>query len=161
MEYSRAQRTGLILLRLFIGWHFLYEGILKVLNPSWTAQGYLMSSQGFFKSFFTWLGSDGMIGITDSLNIALLIIVGLTLILGIFEKFGAAAGAILLLLFYLSHPAFPGMPQGPAEGSYYIINKNLIEMAALIVLYNFNTSQVFGLKMLLGKKEGKIAASAA
>ena len=160
MIYSRAQQNGLILLRLFIGWHFLYEGVLKVLNPSWTAKGYLMSSQGFFKSFFTWLGSDSMVGIIDTVNVFLLIAIGLALILGLFEKFGAAAGAALLLLFYLSHPVFPGIPQGPTEGSYFIINKNLIEMAALIVLFQFPTSGVFGLKMLFGKKQENAPASA-
>jgi thiosulfate dehydrogenase [quinone] large subunit len=75
------------------------------------------------------------------------------LILGVLAKQASLLGAILLLLFYLSHPAFPGFNQGPTEGSYWIVNKNLIEMAALLVLYCFPTSKYFGLSIFFGKKE--------
>ena len=57
-------RGTLIFLRLAIGWHFLYEGLMKLYNPDWTAFGYLASAQGplggaFFctgKSINYWLG---------------------------------------------------------------------------------------------------------
>ena len=31
--YSESQLTGLVILRILIGWHFLYEGISKLINP--------------------------------------------------------------------------------------------------------------------------------
>jgi uncharacterized membrane protein YphA (DoxX/SURF4 family) len=31
----------LALLRIAAGWHFLYEGLIKVFDPSWTARWYL------------------------------------------------------------------------------------------------------------------------
>ena len=30
--YSESQLTGLVILRILIGWHFLYEGISKLIN---------------------------------------------------------------------------------------------------------------------------------
>ena len=33
--YSESQLTGLVILRILIGWHFLYEGISKLINPYW------------------------------------------------------------------------------------------------------------------------------
>jgi len=151
--YNKAQSSLLVFMRILIGWHFLYEGVIKLLNPSWTAKAYLLSSDGFFESIFTGLAGDSMIGIVDFLNIALLIMVGLLLILGYLEKGAAISGAILLLLYYLSHPAFPGIEQGPTEGSYWIVNKNLIEMAALLVLANFPTGNYFGIRLLFKKQQ--------
>jgi thiosulfate dehydrogenase [quinone] large subunit len=159
MNYSKSQQFVLVLLRVLIGWHFLYEGLLKLLSPSWSAKRYLMSSESFLDNFFAWLSSDAMIGIIDFMTIALLLIVGLTLILGIFEKIGILAGVALLVLFYLAHPSFPGIESAaPSEGNYFIVNKNLIELAALLVLWFFPTSKYFGLSQLFStSKPAKLA----
>lgn len=151
-KLSKAQLNILVLMRILIGWHFLYEGVIKVYSPSWTAKGYLLSSGGIFKSFFVWLAGDTMISYVDTLNISILLVVGISLIVGIATRYTALMGAILLLLYYLSHPAFPGITQGPAEGSYWIVNKNLIEAAALLVLMYFPTAHYFGIQILFKRK---------
>lgn len=151
-NYSKTQKNMLIIMRVLIGWHFLYEGVIKLYNPLWTSKGYLASSEGPFSGLFQWLSTDGIVGVVDTLNVAVLVIVGLTLILGILERWGAVFGIGLLLLYYLSHPAFPGLDQGPAEGSYWIINKNLIEAAALGVIYAFPTAHLFGIKRLFQQR---------
>ena len=51
-RYSNLQATSLVVLRILIGWHFLYEGLVKVTNPDWTAAGYLLDSGGFMAGFF-------------------------------------------------------------------------------------------------------------
>lgn len=140
------QRSAIVLLRILIGWHFLYEGVVKIFNPNWTAKYYLLSAESFTKPFFTWLAGDGLIGIVDFMNILFLVIVGLTLVLGIYERLGAIFGILLLLLYYFAHPAFPGASQAGTEGSYFLINKNLIEAAALYVIYLCPTGQYFGLR---------------
>ena len=146
-KFTRVQAYGLVLLRILIGWHFLYEGVIKAYNPSWTSRGYLLSAS-VLKPFFSWLASDSLVSVIDYLNIIGLIAVGVSLILGIKVKWGCIAGVLLLMLYYLAHPPFPGLPQGPAEGSYWIVNKNLIEMAALFVIYQFPLTSVFGLESL-------------
>ncbi len=149
-SFSKTQKNMLILMRVLIGWHFLYEGVIKLYNPLWTAKGYLASSAGPFRGIFQWLSTDSLVGVVDTLNIALLMFVGLALILGLLERWAAIAGIVLLLMYYLAHPAFPGVPQGPAEGSYWLVNKNLIEAAALGVVFAFPTAQFFGVRRLLG-----------
>jgi len=144
-HFSSGQTTSLVLLRVLIGWHFLYEGILKVYNPAWTAKGYLLSAS-FLKPFFAWLSGDSLIGIVDTLNIVGLIAIGAGLILGLKIRWACVGGILLLALYYLAHPPFPGLEQGPTEGSYWIVNKNLIEMGALVVLYQFPTYAAFGLE---------------
>ncbi len=145
---------SLVFLRILIGWHFLYEGVIKLFNPDWTAFGYLATAQGPFKSIFIALTGDGIIGWVDTLNTLVLIFVGVTLILGIFEKWGLIAGMALLLMYYFAHPPFPWLEQRNVEGSYWFVNKNLIELAALWVLYQIPTSTYFGLNYLL-KRENK------
>ncbi len=149
---TRTQSWALVLLRIFIGWHFLYEGVIKAYNPAWTSRGYLLSAS-ILKPFFAWLASPSLIPTIDILNIAGLIAVGISLIMGIKVRWGCIAGILLLLLYYLAHPPFSSLPQGPSEGSYWIVNKNLVEMAALFVVYQFPLAIFFGLENLFSKNK--------
>ncbi|MDR2119018.1 MAG: DoxX family membrane protein [Tannerellaceae bacterium] len=148
-SYSNLQTFWLVALRVLAGWHFLYEGIVKVLNPKWTSLGYLMDSQGWFSSLFhSMANSAGTLGAVNFLNEWGLILIGLSLILGCLTRVGCMGGMLLLFFYYLSHPPFIGSDDlfmMPREGSYLWIDRNLIEMAALAVLYVFPTSHVFGL----------------
>ena len=47
---ARLQQAILTLLRIAVGWHFLYEGIDKALSPGWTSGGYLEVSRWVFGS---------------------------------------------------------------------------------------------------------------
>ncbi|WP_291869758.1 hypothetical protein [Maribacter sp.] len=78
---------SVVLLRLFIGCHFFYEGIIKLYNPEWTSFGYLASFQGFLHN----------------------------------------------------HPSILWITQLNVEGSYWFINKNLIELAACLVIFQLPT----------------------
>lgn len=152
MEKKAKIETSVTILRVLIGWHFFYEGIVKLYNPDWTAFGYLASAQGPLKSIFSAMASESMIGWIDGLNMAALLTVGITLLLGFFEKVGAIIGIGLLAMYYLAHPPFPGFTQLNVEGNYWLVNKNLIEMAALLLLYFFPTGHKFGIKNLRKQK---------
>ena len=147
---STAQLSLLVAMRILIGWHFLYEGIIKLWNPNWSAAGYLSDSAGMFKEFFYWMaGNSSVLAFVDIANVWGLILIGLGLILGIFTRWATIGGIILLLFYYLSHPALIDVNYAlPSEGSYLFVNKNLIEMAALCVLLVFPTSKVIGLDRL-------------
>lgn len=151
-KLTNVQGYALVLLRILIGWHFLYEGVIKAYNPSWTSRGYLLSAS-ILKPFFAWLASDSLISVIDNLNIIGLIAVGMSLLIGIKVKWGCIGGILLLLLYYMAHPPFPGLPQGPSEGSYWVVNKNLIEMVALFVIYLFPLTTVFGLENLFSRNK--------
>ncbi len=130
--------------------------MIKAYNPSWTSKGYLLSAS-IMKSFFAWLAGESLISTIDFLNIAGLIAVGVSLLIGIKVRWGCIAGILLLALYYLAHPPFPSLPQGPAEGSYWIVNKNLIEIAALLVIYQFPLTTVFGLEHIFSKNKATTA----
>lgn len=154
MKYSKTQLGWLVILRMAIGWHFLYEGLNKLINPNWSSVGFLLDSQGFLRSFFISLTSDPtLINIFDTITIWGLILIGLGLILGFLARPACIFGILLLLMFYLSHPPFVGFRYSvPSEGSYLIVNKNLIELFALAVLYVFPSSSIIGIDRFIFKK---------
>ena len=151
---SDTQVTMLIILRVLIGWHFLYEGIAKLLNPNWTAIGYLLDSQGIFSGFYHSLASNpSSVEIVNFLNIWGLILIGSGLILGLFTKISSISGAVLLALYYLSHPPFAGLEYNlPVDGNYLWVDKTLIELFTLILLYFFPTGKIIGLDRIIFRK---------
>ena len=154
MNYSKAQITWLVLLRVAIGWHFLYEGLVKLMNPNWSSVGYLLDSGGFIKGFFQNLASNpDILYVVDLLNMWGLIALGLAYILGFLERPAYILGMLLLAFYYLSHPPFVGFRYAvPGEGSYLIVNKNLIELIALGVLYVFPSGRLIGIDRLIFKR---------
>jgi hypothetical protein len=59
-------------------------------------------------------------------------------------------GAYLLFMFFLAMPPLPGWPESPrAEGHYLFINKNVIEMLALLTLATTRSGRWAGLDGLL------------
>lgn len=145
-SYSATQTWMLTILRVLIGWHLLYEGVVKLWNPGWSAGGYLMDSQGFFAEYFYKLAANpGLLEVVDFLNVWGLILVGLALILGVFTRLALWGGIVLLALYYLSHPPIIGVKYAlPSEGSYLWVNKNLIEIFAMAVLLVFPASRAIG-----------------
>jgi uncharacterized membrane protein YphA (DoxX/SURF4 family) len=130
------KKLSITLFRVAIGWHFLYEGISKLLAPNWSASGYLANATGPFAGFYQWLAaSEVIMKIIDPLNMAGLILIGLGLFLGLFIRLSSVSGMILLMLYYFAYPPFGGNLFGAAEGNLYIVNKNLIETLALLVIF--------------------------
>ena len=153
-NYSNIQLFWLVTLRVFIGWYFLYEGLAKVLSPKWTAYGYLMDSKGLFAPLFRMIAENpDLMATADFINIWGLTLIGLLLILGLFEKAGYVGAALLLTLYYLSHPPLLNVAYLlRPEGSYLWVDKNLIMLAATIVLLYFPTSGIIGLDSIMNKK---------
>jgi thiosulfate dehydrogenase [quinone] large subunit len=149
-----ASVAALVALRLAVGWHFLYEGVLKLQNPYWTSADYLAQSQSFLAGFFHWLAADpSRLALVDMLNRWGLVLIGAGLIAGLFTRVAAAAGMLILSLYYLCHPPFPGAATLiPGAETTLIVDKVLIEMVALWVLLALPTSDVVGLDRLLPKK---------
>ena len=143
----------LTLLRIGIGWHFLYEGLAKLIDPRWTAAGYLRNATGFLAGWFRYLGDNpAVLRAVDILNIVGLIGIGLVLFLGIRTRLAAVAGVLLLALYYLAMPPWPATSVGPgSEGHYLIVNKNLVEIIALIGLAVIPGAWTYGLGQLVGK----------
>ncbi len=128
-------------LRMAIGWHFLYEGLVKAFSPHWTAAAFLAESKWLLSGFFHWIVSHPMIlQMVDVVNIVGLILIGAALLLGVFIRSACLSGMVMLALYYAANPALVGYFSGlRSEGSYLLIDKNLIELLALMLLMFFPT----------------------
>jgi thiosulfate dehydrogenase [quinone] large subunit len=154
-SYSAPQLYALVTLRVFIGWYFLYEGLVKLLNPNWTAYGYLKVSKGWFIWFFEFItDNDYIMQVVNQINIYGLIFIGLFLILGLFARVAGFGAITLLTLYYLSHPPLLEVTYIlPTEGSYLWIDRNLIMLVAVVVLVLFPTSKHIGLDRIIFKSK--------
>jgi thiosulfate dehydrogenase (quinone) large subunit len=154
MEEAKLSRSALIaitVLRVIVGWHFLYEGISKLTSPSWSAAGYMRVSRGPFAAFFKWIaGNPQMLDKANLITMYGLTIIGVLLILGLFTRIAAAGGIAFILLIYLCNPPFVGYFYTiPMEGSYLIVNKNLVELCALAVILLTRSGLFAGLDRIL------------
>jgi thiosulfate dehydrogenase (quinone) large subunit len=150
-KYYHLQMLTLVFLRVMIGWHFLYEGVGKFLKPHWSAAGYLMQSRGLFAPVFHWIAdTPSILVVVNQMNIWGLMAIGLGLILGCFTRLASAAGIFLILLYYACNPLLVGYFYSiPLEGNYLIVNKNLVEMAALVVIAVTFSSRYAGIDRVL------------
>jgi thiosulfate dehydrogenase [quinone] large subunit len=152
------QQFALVVMRTLIGWHFLYEGIYKMRLPgwgpdgtplpAWSAVGFIHGATGPFGSLARGAVDAGLLPWIDRLMMLGVAAVGFSLILGLLTRAGCVGGLLLLGLFYLSAVPTTGMPAEHAEGSYLLVNKTLVEAAAVMVLLAFDTGRIAGLDRL-------------
>ena len=64
---NNHQLYGLVTLRVLIGWHILYEGVSKLINPYWSSAAYLLDSKWIFSGLAKTIVSNPTL-ITDKLN---------------------------------------------------------------------------------------------
>jgi thiosulfate dehydrogenase (quinone) large subunit len=154
MEDVKGVRWPLIaitVLRVLVGWHFLYEGLAKLTSPSWSAAGYMKQARGPFAELFRSLAAQpNLLANADLITMWGLTLVGLCLILGLFTRLASIGGIAFLSLFYLCNPPFVGYFYSiPTEGSYLVVNKNLVELCALVVIFATGSGRFAGLDRIL------------
>ena len=47
-KINNSQLYGLVILRVIVGWHILYEGVAKLINPYWSSAAFLLDSKWIF-----------------------------------------------------------------------------------------------------------------
>ncbi|RJR12485.1 DoxX family protein [Candidatus Parcubacteria bacterium] len=117
-----------------------YAGIVKVLNPNWSAAGFLNSAKTF-PEFYAWFAQPSILPITNLLNEWGLTIIGVMLILGIGVRLASVLGVALMLLYY-----FPAL-QFPYAGDHaYIVDDHIVYALLLLYLAAARAGRIFGLE---------------
>jgi len=149
--FGRGPMIAITALRVLVGWHFLYEGLSKLTAPAFTAAGYLKQAKGpLAGAFHSLAASPDMLANANLITMWGLTLVGALLILGLFTRLASLAGIAFVLMFYLAAPPWIGYFYAiPAEGSYLIVNKNLIEVAALVVIMLTGSGRFAGVDRIL------------
>lgn len=79
-----------------------------------------------------------------------LLVVGIMLMIGLCTRLSCFAAAGFLLLTILTQPAVPWLPAPPvSEGNYLFVNKNVIEIVALLALMTTRSGKWAGLDAIL------------
>lgn len=127
-------------MRVSIGWMFFYAGITKVIDPTWSAAGYLKGAKTF-TGFYQWLTTPDLLPLTNFINEWALTLLGVALLLGVFVRLGGVLGSVLMFLYYLPILQFP-YPNAHA----FIVDEHIIYIAALLVLASFRAGRAWGLE---------------
>lgn len=136
---------ALTVLRVLIGWHFLFEGISKLASPGWSSAAYLMESKWLFSGSLHWIISNPTaLAVTDFLNVWGLILIGLGLFVGLFTRWASIFGIVMLLLYYVANPPFLDSSLS-AQSQLFFINLNLIEAGILFVFAMMKKDYLWGL----------------
>jgi uncharacterized membrane protein YphA (DoxX/SURF4 family) len=137
-------------LRVAIGWHFLYEGVSKLMVSGWTSYSYLANTTGFAAGFYHALAANPVVvSMVDFMNVWGLIAIGLALFLGVLIRYASLAGVLLLLLYYFAYPPFGSSLLKTSDGQFLMVDRNLIEALALLMLFIIR-EKGYGIDALLG-----------
>lgn len=138
---TNIQKVSILALRVTMGWMFFWAGITKILNPEWSAIGYLSGAKNF-NQLFEYLSSPNILPIVNFVNEWGLALLGVSLILGVLVNISIPLGILLMVLYYL--------PLGfPAPNAHsYIVDEHIIYIFSLALLWVFGSGNVWSVSRI-------------
>jgi thiosulfate dehydrogenase (quinone) large subunit len=137
---TKFQKLVLFLLRVAMGWVMFYAGITKILNPVWSAEGYLKGTSTFVGLYNRLLSQD-ILPFVNFINEWGLTLLGISLILGIGVRLSSLLGAVLMLLYYFPVLDFPIIPPHS-----YIVDDHIIYALVLLFFAAVKAGRIMGLE---------------
>lgn len=128
------------MLRLLLGWYMLVDGLKILASPTLHQNivGFLNSAKTF-PAFYAWFALPANSWWIDPLNSWGIALIGVALLTGIEVRVAAWAGALMMILYYFPHYAFPTVTYG------YIVEEHFIYAGAFILIAVWPAMQSFGL----------------
>src|SRR6056297_1252681 len=129
---------ALVALRLVMGWTLFYAGITKVLDSSWSAEGFLLNAipEGNpFGGVWATMANEWL-WLIDPLNQWGLTLVGLALLAGAFVRWSALWGAVMMLFYWAA-----SLPLSHA----IVIDDHVVYAMLLFGLGAFGAGRIIGL----------------
>jgi thiosulfate dehydrogenase [quinone] large subunit len=149
------KKLSLFSLRIAMGWLLFYAGITKLVNPDWSAAGYLNNAK-MFPEFYAWLASPQILPFINFINEWGLTLLGVSLLLGAFVRLSSLGGALLMLMYY-----FPVVEMKPFEflpalvlphtATSVLVDSHIIYILALLLLSAFAAGRTWGLDNMVSK----------
>ncbi len=139
LEHKTA-KISLFALRIALGWVFLYAGITKILNPAWSAEGYLKNAKTF-PWLYQWFSQPDILPIINFLNEWGLALIGISLILGLFVRLSSLFGALLMLLYYFPVLTFPTIGK-----TGFIVDEHIVYALVFLFFASAYAGRAYGLE---------------
>lgn len=138
---------SLIAMRLGMGWILLQGGLTKLVNPSWTAAGYLKNvpaGNPFAQYWGLMVGNP----IVDQLVIWGLVLTGLALIVGAFTRFSVLSASAMMMLFWASSLE-GGILQGFPVAHGWFVDSHIIYVILMVATAEFGAGRILGVDAYL------------
>ncbi len=147
MTDATASRGLILFFRLAMAWTFLYAGLTQVTDPAFSVAGFLGTTKTFH-ALFAWFASPGMAPVTNILVPWGHLLIGLSLLSGLFVRVGGAFGILLMITYYFAHMDFPYV-----ENHFnFIMDYHLVYAAAIALVMLARGGEVFGLDGWLARR---------
>jgi thiosulfate dehydrogenase [quinone] large subunit len=150
-DYSEGWVAYSILtLRVAMGWVLFQGGIVKVLDPTWSASGFLLNAipEGNPLAGFWVALANNYIGIIDPLNAWGLTLTGLALMLGAAVRWSAFWGAVMMMFYWLASLT-GGIAQGLPVAHGWVVDDHLIYALLLFGLGAWGAGRILGVDAYL------------
>lgn len=135
---EKSQKITLTLLRLVLGVLFLYAGYSHLIDPTFSAKGYIIGAKTF-TGFYKMLTGPAVLPAVNFINEWGLTLLGLSLLLGLGVRLSAPLGALMMFLYYLPILNFPFIPPHS-----FLVDEHIVYAAALLLLYAFHAGRFYG-----------------
>lgn len=136
---TKTQQILLAVMRVSMGWMMFYAGLVKVLDPEWSAAGYLQNAKTF-TGFFQWLTQPDILPVINFVNEWGLTLLGVSLILGLFVRLSSILGSVLMFLYYLPILTFPMV-----ASRSFIVDDHIIFISVLLFFAAIHAGRYYGL----------------
>ena len=142
------QNTLIFLLRVSLGWVFLWAAIRQFGDPKWSAAQFLGGAKTF-PGFYAVFMQPEVLPIVNVLVKTGHLLIGLSLISGISVRLSSAFGALLMMLYYFPRLDFPYVG-GP---TYFIVEYHLVYAMVLVYLGAVQAGRYGGLASFVARFE--------
>jgi thiosulfate dehydrogenase [quinone] large subunit len=148
---TKLDRGVIFILRIMIGWTFLYAGIWQI-KDNYDISGFL-NHVVTFHDFYANFATPAMLPITNFLVKWGHLLIGLSFVSGLLVRVSGPFAFLLMITYYFAHMEFPYV-----ENQFnYIVDYHLVYATVIVYLVAHRAGHVWGLDGLverLGMTEG-------
>lgn len=142
---SNTEKSLLFLLRISLGWVFLWAGIRQVFMTSGWSAGQFLAGAKTFPAFFALFTDPTILPIISFLVKWGHLLLGISLMLGVAVRLSGTIGAVLMMLYYFPRLDFPYV--GGVQ--YFIVEYHLVYAMGYAYLAATRAGEVWGLQHIV------------
>lgn len=143
MSESNLDRGVIFVLRILIGWTFLYAGAWQIWENFDTA-GFL-NHVVTFHNVFTVFATPALLPVTDFLVKWGHLLIGLSFISGFLVRISGPFGVLLMITYYFAHMQFPFIE----DHLNLLVDYHLVYATVIVYLVAHRAGHVWGLDGLI------------
>jgi thiosulfate dehydrogenase (quinone) large subunit len=139
MPETTLDRVVIFLLRVFVGWLFLYAGSWQILQ-NYSAAGFL-GHVVTFHDFFAHFATPSMLPITNFLMKWGHFLIGLSLVSGLLVRVSGPFGILVMVMYHFAHMDWPFIENHLS----LFVDYHLVYAVVIVYLMAHDAGRVWGL----------------